>query len=85
MKNLFPFDHVYKGFRGDDSYDPNDLSDVSIPSDKEGRELLKRDFRPAAIYEHNQRNFQHCLELEGDGYRGFLWKVAMEDRIWQMK
>ncbi len=81
MKNLFPFDHVYKGFRGDDSYDPNDLSDVSIPSDKEGRELLKRDFRPAANYEHNQHNFQHCLELEGDKYRGFLRKVAMEDII----
>ncbi len=85
MKDLFPFDRVYKGFRGDDSYDPNDLSNVSIPLDEEGTGLLKRDFGPAAIYERNQRNFQHCLELEGDEYRGFLWKVAMEDRILKMK
>ncbi len=85
MKDFFPFDRVYKGFRGDDSYDPNDLSNVSIPSDKEGRELLKRDFGSAAIYEHNQQNFLHCLELEGDEYRGFLQKVAMEDRIWKKK
>jgi hypothetical protein len=49
VKDLFPFDHVYIGFRGDDSYDPNDLSDVSIPSDEEGRELLKRNFGPPAI------------------------------------
>ncbi len=71
-KDLFPFDRVYKGFCGDDSYDPNDLSNVSIPLDKEGRELMKIDFWPAAIYEHNQHNFQHCLELEGDKYRGGL-------------
>ena len=61
------------------------MSNVSTPSDKEGRELLKRDFGPAAIYERNQSNFKHCLELEDDEYRGFLWKVAMEDRIWKMK
>jgi hypothetical protein len=85
VKDLFSFEHVYKGFRGDDSYDPNDLSDVSIPSNKEGREQLKREFGPAAICDHNQRNFHHCFELEGDEYRGFLWKVAMEDRIWRMK
>jgi hypothetical protein len=85
VKDLFPFDRVYKGFHGNDSYNPNDFSNVSIPSDEEGMELLKRDFGPAAIYERNQRNFQHCLELGGDEYRGFLWKVAMEDRIWKMK
>ncbi len=70
VKDLFPFDRVYKGFRGNDSYDLNDLSYVSIPSNEEGRELLKRDFGPAAIYKRNQRNIQHCLELEGDKYRG---------------
>ena len=61
------------------------MSDVSIPSDKEGRERLKRDFGLATIYECNQHNFQHFLELEGEEYRGFLRKVAMEERIWKMK
>jgi hypothetical protein len=85
VKDLFPFDHVYKGFHGDYSYDPNDLSNVSIPSNKEVREQLKREFGQAAIFDHNQCNFHHCFELEGDEYRGFLLKVAMEDRIMRMK
>jgi hypothetical protein len=38
VKDLFPFDHIYKGCCGDDSYDPNDLSIVSIPYNEEGRE-----------------------------------------------
>ena len=79
----------YKGFRpGDDAncYDPDDLSDVSVPSDDDGRRQLLVDVSPAGLYERNQRNIEISISIEDwSEYLAFSRKVVADERVRKMK
>jgi len=82
------FDRVYKGFReGDsyDSYDPADLSDVSVPSDEEGKEQFLSECTLQAYNERTARNREYSLRLEWPQYEEFGRKVMLDERIRKMK
>ena len=79
----------YKGFRpGDDAncYDPDDLSDVSVPSDDEGRLRVLADVSPAALYERNQRNIEILIAIKDwSEYLAFGRKIVADERVRKMK
>ena len=82
------FDRVYKGFReGDsyDSYDPADLSDVSVPSDEEGKEKFFSECTLQSYNERTNRNCEYSLGLEWPQYEEFGRKVMLDERIRKMK
>ena len=82
------FDRVYKGFReGDsyDSYDPADLSDVSVPSDEEGKEQFLSECTLQAYNDRTARNREYSLRLEWPQYKEFGRKVMLDERIRKMK
>ena len=81
-------DRQYKGFRpGDcyDSYDPDDLSDVSVPSDEEG---IKAFMAECTLDAHNERRDLHCnysLRLGWAEHQAFERRVMIDERIRKMK
>ena len=79
----------YKGFRpGDDAncYDPDDLSDMSVPSDDEGRLRVLADVFPAALYEQNQRNIEILIAIEDwSEYVAFGCKIVADEQVRKMK
>ena len=79
----------YKGFcPGDDAncYDPDDLSDVSVPSDDEGRCQLLVDVSPAGLYERNQRNIEISISIEDwSEFLAFRRKIVADERVRKMK
>ncbi len=74
----------YNGFLpGDkvDSYDPDDLSDVSVPSDDEGRESILADISPGSLYERNLRNTEIAIAIDDwSEYLEFARKITMDER-----
>ena len=78
----------YKGFRpGDkvDSYNPDDLSDVSVPSDDEGRESILADISPASLYERDLRNTEIAIAIDDwADYLDFARKMTRQEGL-QMK
>ena len=82
------FERHYKGFRaGDsyDSYDPEDLSDVSVPSDEEGKEKFLSEFTLQSYNDRTNRNREYSLRLEWPQYEEFGRKVMLDERIRNMK
>ena len=82
------FERHYKGFRaGDsyDSYDPEDLSDVSVPSDEEGKEKFLSEFTLQSYNDRTNRNREYSLHLEWPQYEEFCRKVILDERIRKMK
>ena len=79
----------YKGFLPGDrvnSYDPDDLSDVSVPSDDEGRDKILADVSPASVYERNQRNIEISIAIEDwSDYQDFARKITIDERVRKMK
>ena len=79
----------YNGFRpGDkvDSYDPDDLSDVSVPSDDEGRESILADISPGSLYERKLRNTEIAIAIDDwSEYLEFARKITMNKRVRKMK
>ena len=79
---------MYKGFRkGDsyDSYDPAELSDVSVPSDEEGKEKFLSECTLQAYNDRTDRNCEYSLGVEWPQYEEFGRKVMLDERIRKMK
>ena len=79
---------MYKGFHeGDscDSYDPADLSDVSVPSDEEGKDQFLSKCTLQAYNDRTARNRKYSLRLEWPQYKEFGCKVMLDERIRKMK
>ena len=77
-------EHVYRGFRPGNSYDsyyPNDLSDVSLPSDDEGKQAFLSECTLQAYNDRTNRNREYSLGLEWAEYKTFGRKEMMDERI----
>lgn len=88
IKEPVLLERVYKGFREGnsyDSYDPADLSDVSVPSDEEGREKFLSECTLQAYNDRTDTNREYSLGLEWPQYEEFGRKVMLDERIRKMK
>jgi hypothetical protein len=88
MEPVF-YNCIYKGFcpgRAANCYDPDDLLDVSVPSDDEGGSRLLADMSPVAYYERNQRNIEILIAIEDwSEYLAFCRKMVADERVRKMK
>ena len=81
-------ERVYKGFRAGDSYnsyDRADLSDVSVPSDEEGKEKFLSECTLQAHNDRTERNREYSLGVEWPQYEEFGRKVMLDEQIRKMK
>jgi hypothetical protein len=62
------------------------LSDVSVPSDDEGRESILADISPGSLYERNLRNTEIAIAIDDwSEYLEFARKITMDERVCKMK
>ena len=82
-------ERVYKGFLSGESYDsynPDDLSDVSIPTDAEAKQAFLSECTLDAYNKRTNHNREYSLAgLDGAEYEAFGRKVMMDERIRKMK
>ena len=81
-------ERVYRGFRPGNSYDSynhNDLLDVSVPSDDKGKQAFLSECTLQVYNDRTNRNREYSLGLEWAEYKTFGRKVMMDERIWKMK
>ena len=81
-------ERAYKGFLSGESYDsynPDNLLDVSVPSDAEGKQAFLSECTLDAYNKRKTHNREYSLGLDWAEYEAFGRKVMMDERIRKMK